>query len=85
MPRVSKKKLQELKLQLLLDRIRKIGFEYTIVSIPNRSRRITVWTFVEGNYRQVFFAGPLWTIENFLEALLLGYEVGQCRREEKTG
>jgi len=80
MPRVSKKKLHELKLQLLLNQIRAIGFEYTLVSLPRRSRRIVVWTFVRGNYRQIFFAGPLWMIENFLEAILLGHEVGRCNQ-----
>jgi hypothetical protein len=77
---MSKKQVRQSKLQLLLERIRAIGFEYAMVSIPNRSRRIIVWTFVKGNYRQIFFAGPLWKVENFLEALLLGYEVG-CHQQ----
>jgi histidinol phosphatase-like enzyme len=68
----------------ILEYLRNLGFEY-ILSHPDRKYRLVVWTTQCGRYMEAFCSGSWAAVENLIQAVLMGYEVGRCHREVETG
>jgi len=85
MQRTNKKRDEKIERVLqMLERLRDLDFEYTL-SRPDRTYRLVIWTVQCGRYMQVSCAGCLQEIENLLEAILMGYEIGRCHQRAETG
>ncbi len=85
MKRMSRKKEEEIERVLqMLERLRELGFEYTL-SRPGRNYHLSVWTVQCGRYMIAFCSGSWTAIENLIQAILMGYEVGRCHQLKETG